>query len=93
MGPKRSEGFMAKAKGYPIVLVEWADSVVERSAWNDRETDPKHYQPGVCRSVGWLLDKDDVRVVLLGDTSDTQHGRHMTIPLGCVTSIKTLVKA
>ena len=99
MGPKRSEGFMAKVKGHPIVLVEWIDSAFETTPWMDAAADPQKYQCSHCRSVGWMLDKDEKRIVLYSDdgTHEDQKpgqiGRLMIIPTGCVTSIKTLVKA
>lgn len=83
---------MAKAKGHPIVLVEWTDSC-SRDGWHDVEKSPSTYQTAKCRSVGWLLEKDENRVVLFSDGWGDEIGRIMAIPMGCVKSIKTLARA
>jgi hypothetical protein len=82
---------MAKKKNHPIVLVEWFDSTSFKLPWYDKEDDPEGYQVAVCRSVGWLLDKDKTRIVLYSDTGDSQHGRFLAIPIKCITSMKVLV--
>lgn len=84
---------MAKVKGHPIVLVEWIDSCIPAGPWHDADDEPERYQAGECRSVGWLLDKDENRIVIYGDTGGGQRGRFISIPIGCVKSIKTLVRA
>ena len=72
-----------------IVLIEWQDSKgMERWEYLD-EIEPM--PPGVCYSVGFLIeDGQDYKTIALG-LSDTQVLGRMTIPSGCIKSIKKLV--
>ena len=72
-----------------IVLIEWVDSK-GLTSWehlDDIETMP----PCICYTVGFLLDdKEDYKTVVL-TLSETQILGRLTIPAGCIKSIKKLV--
>lgn len=71
-----------------IVLIEWIDSKgMERWEYLDEiETMP----PGICYSVGFMIeDNPDYKTLALG-LSDTQVLGRTTIPSGCIRSIKKL---
>ncbi len=46
---------MAKAKVYPLVMVEWHDAT-STSTWKD-EAEVNKIAPDLCVSVGWLFKK------------------------------------
>lgn len=75
-------------KDKEIILIEWVDSKgMERWEYLD-EIEPM--LPCVCYSVGFLIeDNNDYKTLALG-LSETQVLGRMTIPSGCITSIKKL---
>ena len=74
-----------------LVLVEWEDSI-SRGGWQGIE-DYNSGEPAQCRTVGWMTLKDRRKVCLIM----TQTGGSvepvldaLTIPRGCIKSIKYL---
>lgn len=71
-----------------LVLVDWEDSNVH-GGWNSIE----HYadcQPSKCRTVGWVAKKDRHSITVVQSLSANEVSDGMTIPRGCVKSIKYL---
>lgn len=71
-----------------IVLIEWLDSKgMERWEYLD-EIEPM--LPGECRAAGFIIeDTSDYTTIALAVT-DTQVLGRMTIPAGCIKSIRKL---
>jgi hypothetical protein len=74
---------------HKLVLIEWLDSKgLERWEYLD---EIGSLPPGLCHSVGFLIeDRKDYKTIALG-LSDTQVLGRTTIPSGCIKSIKKLV--
>ena len=79
---------------YPLVLVEWIDSVAGTTGWA-RLADAV-VSPTMCRSVGWLV-QDDAQVKLLvphlseaNKSAEAQGCGDMTIPSAAVVRIIAL---
>jgi hypothetical protein len=82
---------MAKPK-YQPVLVEWADSAAY-SRWRSIEGYREATHPSQCISVGFLLLKDEKRVVILQSEDGDEHGEvaeALAIPRACVKRIRYL---
>ena len=71
-----------------LVLIEWLDSIgTERWEYLD-EMEP--ILPGICHAAGFIIeDNSDYKTIALAVT-DTQVLGRMTIPAGCIKSIKNL---
>ena len=74
--------------GNDIVLIEWVDSI-SAGHWECLEgVEP--LLPCTCYSVGFLLvDNEDYKTIALG-LSATQVLNRLSIPAGCIKSIKKL---
>lgn len=74
--------------GYNLVLIEWLDAKgLERWEYRD-EIEP--YLPALCYSTGFLIDdKAEYKTISQG-ISETQVLGRMTIPTGCIRSIKKI---
>jgi hypothetical protein len=73
----------------PIIEVEW-DDIVTRSGWLEHRE--KETGPAACRTVGYVLVRDDKYVVLSASWSDQDRADTTTIPMGVVRSITELRK-
>ena len=71
-----------------IVLIEWVDSKGITN-WEDLEgLEPM--PPCICYSVGFLMDDhEDYKTIVL-TTSESQILGRLTIPSGCIRSVKSL---
>jgi len=78
---------------YPIVLVSWFDAKDGSSGWHSIK-DIQAEKLATCYSVGWLVLKNEERIVVMSDYSNEENdhdgGRHITIPAGWVKSITYL---
>lgn len=74
-----------------MVLVEWRDSTGSHG-WFEKDED--FSADGLrCRSIGWLVDVSDLRLVLAQNINDdNQHGERLYIPSAVVISITKLRK-
>jgi len=73
-----------------LVLIEWDDATQPSHGWQaPDDIDPT---PAICRSVGWIIHRDDRAITLA--TTKCSHGDEvmgaMCIPLGTVRSVKVL---
>ena len=48
-------------KNMPLVLVTWNDAIEMETGWHDINDITKQ-DPAVCKTVGWLTDKNDKRI-------------------------------
>jgi len=72
-----------------IIEVEWIDSAV-KGRWQAKAEYEK-CQPSLCRTAGYLLVKDEKRIVILqSNSNDGDVCDSMTIPLVCVKHIRRL---
>jgi len=72
-----------------IFLIEWLDSKgMERWEYID---DIEPMPPCVCYSVGFMIEKHKEYITIALGLSDTQVLGRMTIPMGCIKSIRKLV--
>jgi hypothetical protein len=85
-------------KAYPLVMIEWVDSMQPASAWAYL-SDPPALAVVHCKSVGWLVGETaDVKMLApnlgnLQDSENAQGSGFMRIPTACVTKETTLVEA
>jgi len=71
-----------------IVLIEWIDSRgTERWEYLD-EIEPM--LPGECLSVGFIIEGNSDYTTIAMAVTDTQVLARMTIPAGCIKSMKSL---
>jgi hypothetical protein len=94
----REGKMVARATGnpYPLVLVEWVDSVVGTTGWGFLANAKASLT--VCRSVGWLV-RDDAKCKLLvahvseaNEGVDAQGCGDVAIPSAAVVRITPLVE-
>lgn len=86
---------MDDAKKYPLVLIEWRDSFGCSTNWTEvGDLSPKAL---ICRSVGWILYKDDDCHVIAPHLSDRNHDHtpqqacgDMTIPTQAIVRVTEL---
>lgn len=71
-------------KSYRCVLVEWLDS--RGMDWWVPRDEAEACSISKITSVGWLIQSHKDRIVLSGDStqSDEQEGRVIAIPRGCI---------
>ena len=77
----------------PLVLVTWLDAKDGQTGWHSLEDIGKE-SLALCYSVGWLLVRNNEKVVIMSDYAecddDKEGGRHIAIPNGWVKSITNL---
>lgn len=80
-----------------LALIEWEDSCGVGSAWVDVHEDDLPTDPMICVSVGWMIERENVFVVIphfgLGRkdlNTETQGCGDMTIPKSAVKKIHEL---
>jgi len=74
--------------GVKIVKITWVDSYAEHG-WC--RIDELTMIPPLVESVGYVLQRNRVSITIVQSISDTEHYDHvMTIPRGCIKSIKEL---
>jgi len=82
-----------KTMNYPMVLVSWLDAKDGESGWHSIK-DIQKEKLAICYSMGWMVLKDEERVVIMADYSNEENsndgGRHVVIPAGWVKSITYL---
>ncbi len=71
---------------YPLVLVEWHDTMTF-STWKS-EKEPE--KSPLCVSVGWRLKSDRKSLVLTSMRSEGDCSSRQVIPKGCIHSIRRL---
>ena len=81
--------------GYPLVFVEWKDSLVGVSGW--METEGARPYPVMVRSVGWLVHDGTDCKLLVPHLSEPNHSNakeqgcgDVTIPASCITKLVRL---
>ena len=76
-----------------LVLVVWNDAVEMESGWHNIEDIRKH-TIAKCKTVGWLVDKNDERIVIAstmeGPSDSLSGGSVHSIPTDWCQSIQTL---
>ena len=74
-------------KNRQLLVIDWED-ITTHTGW-ERLDDCKGDEPLKCRSVGWKIssDKRYVRISSM-KASDGQCADRVTIPRGCITSIR-----
>ena len=80
-------------KHYPIVEVEWVDSVSE-GGWRKPAAYLEHIAPDRCRTVGYLLKSNRTLVTVFQSLSDNTGNvtDSITIPRAAVKSMKRLTE-
>lgn len=83
---------MKGCKRGDLVLIEWADAVVEQAGWEKHDKAPR---PEVVHSVGIVIHSPNASVTLAADFDPEKKGkadvnRTITIPAGWVRKVKTL---
>ena len=77
----------------PLVLVTWLDAKDVQTGWNSID-DIEKEKLATCYSVGWLMVRNNEKVVIMADYSefdgDKEGGRHIAIPTGWVRTITYL---
>lgn len=74
-----------------LVEIEWVDSCTG-GGWRSKSSYLEDANPTICRSIGYLLQKDATRVVVMQTmSSDTGHmSDSMAIPLVAVRKMRVL---
>ena len=76
-----------------LVLVVWNDAVEMQSGWHDIE-DIKKHAITKCKTVGWLIDKNEERIVIAstveGPADSLSGGSVHAIPTDWCQSIQPL---
>lgn len=84
---------MAVKRKYPIVEVEWVDSVsICDRPWHSLE-EVLEMVPPLSLSVGYLIHDSESHVVLVGSFGETEVSGDIVIPRGCIQKITILRKA
>ena len=77
----------------PLVLVTWLDAKDGQTGWHSID-DIEKEKLATCYSVGWLMVRNNEKVVIMADYSefedDKEGGRHIAIPNGWVKSVTHL---
>ena len=77
----------------PLVLVTWLDAKDGQTGWHSLD-DIEKESLATCYSVGWLLVRNNEKVVIMSDYAecddDKEGGRHIAIPNGWVKSVTFL---
>ena len=77
----------------PLVLVTWLDAKDGQTGWHSLD-DIEKEKLATCYSVGWLMVRNNEKVVIMADYSefedDKEGGRHIAIPNGWVKSVTFL---
>jgi hypothetical protein len=77
----------------PLVLVTWLDAKDGQTGWHSID-DIEKEKLATCYSVGWLMVRNNEKVVIMADYSefedDKEGGRHIAIPNGWVKSVTYL---
>lgn len=77
----------------PLVLVTWNDAVELGAGWHDLKDIEKH-NVTACKSVGWLVHKDEKRIIIMstveGKENEISGGGVHAIPTDWCTSIQNL---
>ena len=80
---------------YPMVVITWWDAKDGESGWHSVK-DIQKEKLATCYSMGWMVLRDEERVVIMADYSNEENsndgGRHIAIPSGWVKSITYLNK-
>ena len=81
------------AKKFPIVEVEWLDSVCT-GGWRDEEDYAKEYPPAIIRSAGYLLRSDRSQVVIIQsrDPKNSNASDSISIPRSAVKKMVRLLR-
>ena len=76
-----------------LVLIVWNDAVEMQSGWHDME-DIKKHAITKCKTVGWLIDKNEERIVIAstveGPADSLSGGSVHAIPTDWCQSIQPL---
>ena len=71
-----------------LVEVTWMDASSDDD-WKDSDDEPVALV--TCRTVGWLIRRDDKRLVVVQTiTDDDGRGNEWSIPAGCVKKVRRL---
>lgn len=79
----------------PMVKVTWLDAQDSDGSWTDIE-DIIDHEPSVCQEIGWLVHKDERKIVIMRsrivteDGSINEGGGHIAIPFSWVIKIDEL---
>lgn len=73
---------------FPIVLVVWGDAWADMESTTVEEAKANN-KPKICRSVGFLIERDDVCITLQGCCydEDEELDRKIVIPVGIVQQV------
>jgi hypothetical protein len=75
-----------------LVMVDWLD-IASHSTWM-KVPDARAYKPIRCRDVGWILHRDQQKLILFRSrNSDGDIGDITVMPIGCVVKITPLEPA
>lgn len=81
---------------YPIVAIEWIDSAGDDEVWV-KPSKVERRAASTCHSVGYLVDRHEYALTLaqslgMAEEGDgiEELGNILTIPVGCVVSMRTL---
>lgn len=76
---------------HPLVEVEWIDSAFNRG-WGDAKTKTKEMGISVCRSVGYLMERNAKSVKIAMNSADDHQsfGDGISIPTCAVTRVRRL---
>ena len=58
-------------KNMPLVLVTWNDAIEMETGWHDINDITKQ-DPAVCKTVGWLTDKNDKRIIIMSTIEENE---------------------
>ena len=72
------------SESYKLVLITWRDAIEMEAGWHDMQTITKQ-KTATCKTVGWLVDKNDERIVI----ASTIEGPSDSLSGGSVHSIPT----
>ena len=75
-----------------IVEVVWLDSQAH-GGWTDKNEMQEWNGDMLCKSVGYLVRKENDRIVLAMSESSTSLADGLTIPRACITNLRRLMLA
>lgn len=72
-----------------LLYIEWSDTANDGGDWIDFKRAVREVEH--CQSVGWILEEDDEKLVIVPNISeDKQCFGSVIIPKGCITKRKVL---
>ena len=74
-----------------LVKIEWIDSRGVTPTWEDKDN-LEPLLPAKCQTVGWLIESTKTYKTVVQSIGEEEVLGRITIPTGCITSVKELVE-